>query len=145
VAKMKKVTVFLLFMILFSSACSFAEETDLKPQSICPVMGGEIDKTVYVDFQGQRIYFCCPSCKETFLENPEKYMKKFADDRVLLESVQEFCPVMVGHNLPCFINKNVYTDYNGRRIYFCTTDCKKSFLKEPEKYLKYLSDESLQE
>ena len=141
---MKKLTLLLLIFMVSFSAFGFAEKPDLRPQTVCPVMGGKIDKNVHVDYQGQRIYFCCPSCKETFLKEPEQYMKKIADDRVLLESVQEFCPVMTGHNLPCFINKNIYTDYNGRRIYFCTKDCKKSFLKEPEKYLRYLSDESLQ-
>jgi YHS domain-containing protein len=140
---MKKLTLLLLIFMVSFSAFGFAEKPDLKPQTVCPVMGGKIDKNVHVDYQGQRIYFCCPSCKETFLKEPEKYMQKFADNRVLLESVQEFCPVMVGHNLPCFINKNIYTDYNGRRVYFCTKDCKKSFLKEPEKYLKYLNDENL--
>jgi len=140
---MKKLTLLFLIFMISISACSSSEGTDLKPQSICPVMGGKIDKKVYVDYQGQRIYFCCPSCKETFLKEPEKYMKKLADDRVLLESVQEFCPVMADHNLPCFINKDIYTDYNGRRVYFCTTDCIKSFLKEPEKYLKILNNENL--
>jgi YHS domain-containing protein len=140
---MKKLTLLLLIFMVSFSAFGFAEKPDLKPQTVCPVMGGEIDKNVHIDYQGQRIYFCCPACKETFLKEPEKYMKKLADDRVLLESVQEFCPVMAGHNLPCFINKNIYTDYKGRRVYFCTKDCKKSFLKEPEKYLKYLDDENL--
>jgi len=143
---MKKLTLFLLatMMALFS-AFTCAEKTDLKPQTVCPVMGGEIDKNVHVDYQGQRIYFCCSSCKETFLKKPEKYMKKFADNGILLESVQEFCPVMTGHSLPCFINKNIYADYKERRVYFCTTECKRSFLKNPEKYLEYLSSESVKE
>jgi YHS domain-containing protein len=142
---MKKLTLFLLTLLALFSACGFAEETDLKPQTVCPVMGGEIDTDVYVDYQGQRVYFCCSSCKEDFLKEPEKYMKKLADDKILLESVQEFCPVMTEHSLPCFINKNIYADYKGRRIYFCTTDCKKNFLEEPEKYLEYLSSESIKE
>ena len=100
---MRRLTIFLLILALSLFTFGFAEQTDLKPQTVCPVMGGKIDKNVSVDYQGQRIYFCCPSCKETFMKEPEKYMKKFADDGILLESVQEFCPVMTGHNLPCFI------------------------------------------
>ena len=44
-----------------------------KPQTICPVMGGKIDKKVYADYQGKRVYFCCTSCREEFKKDPEKY------------------------------------------------------------------------
>lgn len=45
-------------------------------QETCPVMGGEIDKDIYVDYQGRRIYFCCPGCPEEFQKDPEKYIEK---------------------------------------------------------------------
>ncbi len=141
---MKKLTLILLIFLLSFSAFVFAEETDLKPQTVCPVMGGKIDKDVYVDYQGQRIYFCCPSCKEAFMKEPERYMKKLSDNGVLLESVQEFCPVMTGHWIHCFVDKNTYTDYKGRRVYFCSADCRKTFLEDPEKYLEYLNSEDIQ-
>ncbi len=110
-----------------------AENADLKPQANCPVMGGKIDKDVYVDYQGQRVYFCCSSCKENFLKDPEKYFEKIQDDGVLLESVQKKCPVMGGD-----IDKSVFTDYKGRRVYFCCASCKNKFIEDPEKYLKNL-------
>jgi YHS domain-containing protein len=77
--------IFLLVIMFSFSAIGFAEEIDLKPQTVCPVMGGKIDKAVYVDYEGERIYFCCSSCKDEFLKEPEKYMKKIEDDHVLLE------------------------------------------------------------
>mgnify|MGYP000078865418 CR=1 FL=1 len=43
-------------------------------QTTCPVMGGEINKDIYVEHEGRRVYFCCPGCPETFKENPEKYL-----------------------------------------------------------------------
>jgi YHS domain-containing protein len=107
---MKKLTMFFIIFLLSSSAFILAEETVLKPQTVCPVLGRAIDKSVYVDYQAQRIYFCCPGCKETFGKNPEKFMKKIAEEGVLLESVQKYCPVMAGHNFPCFIDKNIYSD-----------------------------------
>ena len=93
-------------------------------------MGGKIDKDVYVDYQGQRVYFCCPSCKENFLKDPDKYFEKIEKDGVLLESVQKKCPVMGGD-----IDKKVYTDYKGRRVYFCCASCDAKFKESPEKYL----------
>jgi|WetSurMetagenome_2_1015567.scaffolds.fasta_scaffold00110_1 YHS domain-containing protein len=51
----------------------------LAPQTTCPVMGEPINKDIYVDYKGKRVYFCCNMCPETFKKDPEKYLKKLAD------------------------------------------------------------------
>lgn len=56
-----------------------------EPQTICPVMGGKIDKNVYVDYEGERVYFCCESCKQMFMQDPEKYIEKMEAEGVTLE------------------------------------------------------------
>lgn len=43
-------------------------------QTTCPVMGGKIDPKVYTDYNGRRVYFCCPGCIEKFRKSPEKYL-----------------------------------------------------------------------
>jgi len=53
---------------------------------MCPVMGGEVDKNVYVDYKGKRVYFCCTGCVEEFNKNPEKYMDKMRKEGVILEN-----------------------------------------------------------
>jgi YHS domain-containing protein len=58
---------------------------DPKPQTTCPVLAGNIDKSVYADYQGKRIYFCCTGCDAEFKKNPEKYMKKLQEEGVTLE------------------------------------------------------------
>ena len=45
-------------------------------QTICPVMGGAIDKNVFVEYKGEKVYFCCTQCKGEFEKNPEKYLSK---------------------------------------------------------------------
>jgi YHS domain-containing protein len=45
-------------------------------QTTCPVMGGAIDKTIFVEYKGKKVYFCCKGCPQTFLANPEKYLAK---------------------------------------------------------------------
>jgi len=45
-------------------------------QTICPVMGGAINKEFYTEYKGKKVYFCCPGCKETFEKEPEKYISK---------------------------------------------------------------------
>jgi len=52
------------------------QEKALKPQTICPVMGGEINKNYYIDYKEKRIYVCCPACIKEVKKNPEKYIKK---------------------------------------------------------------------
>ena len=58
---------------------------DQHAQKLCPVMGGKIDKSAYVDYEGKRVYFCCSGCKQTFLENPEKYVKQMESQGIVLE------------------------------------------------------------
>jgi YHS domain-containing protein len=45
-------------------------------QKTCPVMGNPINKDVFVEYNGKKVYFCCPSCKEDFEKDPEKYISK---------------------------------------------------------------------
>jgi YHS domain-containing protein len=56
-----------------------------KPQTVCPVLGGNINKQYYADYKGKRIYFCCAGCDQEFLKNPEKYMQKLEEQGVELE------------------------------------------------------------
>ncbi|MBN2447042.1 MAG: hypothetical protein JXO22_09965, partial [Phycisphaerae bacterium] len=45
-------------------------------QTVCPVMGNEIDHEVFTDYRGVRVYFCCPPCIAKFKSNPEQYIPK---------------------------------------------------------------------
>jgi YHS domain-containing protein len=107
---------------------------ELKNQTHCPVMGGKIDSTAYTDIQGQRVYHCCPMCSAKLKKDPDKYFKKAAAKGVLFENIQTFCPVS-GEKLE---KKEVYTDFEGRRIYFCCKKCRGTFGEDPEKYLTAL-------
>src|SRR6266404_8444920 len=45
----------------------------------CPVMPDEeIDESVFVDWHGTRVYFCCERCKSKFKRDPEKYAAAIA-------------------------------------------------------------------
>jgi len=45
-------------------------------QTTCPVMGGAINKALFTEYQGKKVYFCCDGCKEKFEANPEQYVAK---------------------------------------------------------------------
>jgi YHS domain-containing protein len=43
-------------------------------QTTCPVMeGNKINKDVFVEYKGIKVYFCCNDCKAKFEADPEKY------------------------------------------------------------------------
>ena len=43
-------------------------------QTKCPTCGGEgIDRTVFVEYKGRKVYFCCKHCMDPFQKDPEKY------------------------------------------------------------------------
>jgi YHS domain-containing protein len=46
---------------------------------------------------------------------------------------QKTCPVMGGAS-----NKNVFTEYKGKKVYFCCAACKPKFKADPEKYIAKL-------
>lgn len=46
-------------------------------QKTCPVMeGNPINKNIFVEYKGKKVYFCCKGCPEKFLANPEQYVAK---------------------------------------------------------------------
>ncbi len=102
----------------------------LKSQTICPVMGNAIDTTVYADIQGQRVFFCCSGCISKMKADPDKYFKKAAEQSVLFQNIQTVCPVSGDK-----IDSTIYTDYQGRRIYFCCKQCVTDFQKSPSDVL----------
>ena len=141
----------------------------LKPQETCPVMGGKIDKSFCTIYKDRCVFFCSAMCPEKFKKDPEKYIKKLEAQGVELADksacelhkkhggaaeghegargheaamkmkmkvkVQVTCPVMGDR-----IDKSIYADHGGKRVYFCCDMCPEKFKKDPEKYLKILSD-----
>lgn len=110
----------------------------VKHQTICPVMGGEVNKNLYVDYDGKRIYVCCKGCIETVKKDPAKYIRELEAAGVTLTKTQTTCPVLGGK-----IDNKVYADYKGKRVYFCCSGCIQKFQNDPEKYLKKLETEGV--
>jgi YHS domain-containing protein len=39
-------------------------------------MEGPINKDIFTEYKGKKVYFCCPGCKVEFEKEPEKYLPK---------------------------------------------------------------------
>jgi YHS domain-containing protein len=85
--KMAAVTLALAVCLLFVGGVLAESETGKAAvQTECPIMDGmKINKSVYVDYEGKRVYFCCAGCPNMFKKDPAKHMKKLKDQGVALE------------------------------------------------------------
>lgn len=78
---MKNMLIVVLGLVLALAWTGFAASSPAQGQvqTACPVLGGQINKSLHADYQGERVYFCCPGCIEPFQKNPEKYLKKMEE------------------------------------------------------------------
>lgn len=77
---MKHVTLSLILLV------SFAIPVFAAPQTTCPIMGGEVNKDLYVDVEGKRVYVCCPYCIGEVKKDPGKYIKALEESGQELEA-----------------------------------------------------------
>ena len=62
----------------------------VKNQTTCPVMeGNAINKKLFVDYEGKRIYVCCRGCIGEVNGDPAKYVKKLEAEGITLETVPQ--------------------------------------------------------
>lgn len=58
------------------------EQIKTESQSVCPIMGGVVDKKtaeaegLVREYKGRKYYFCCDGCPEKFDVDPESYINK---------------------------------------------------------------------
>ena len=106
------------------------------PQTTCPVTGKKISKKLYVDHQRKRIYVASRRARRTVKKDPAKYIKQIEAQGITLDEAvnpQTSCPIM---HQP--INKNLYVDYQGKRLYVCCHACVAEARRNPAKYIKQL-------
>lgn len=84
---LKNIRTVLLIVFAFSIGTALAADNSTHEQKTCPVMGGTINKDIYADYEGKRVYFCCDACISTFKKDPAKYISKLEGEGVVLTNV----------------------------------------------------------
>lgn len=139
---MKKFLIVTLILTFISVGFLFAKEGGkTKVQTKCPICKMEVNKELHADYKGKRVYFGCNGCPDEFNKNPEKYIKQLESEGITLEKspvLQTKCPIC-----EMDINKNLFADYQGKRVYFGCSGCPDEFNKNPEKYIKQLESEGI--
>ena len=83
--KRRNLTTALMAAIVAIGITTYAEKQEPpKKQTVCPVMGGKINKAEYADVKGKRIYVCCPGCIKLIEAKPKVYIKKLEDAGVAI-------------------------------------------------------------
>jgi len=69
-------------------------------QTTCPVSGERLEnKSVYTDFEGHRIAFCCEKCRGTFNEDTQKFLSEMdAPDKMEKDQEEHNHSGHEGHN-----------------------------------------------
>ena len=63
------------------------KKKEVKAQTTCPVEGGKIDRAVFKEYDGKRVYFCCNGCPAEFRKAPAKYISQLEKEGVTLDRV----------------------------------------------------------
>ena len=110
-------------------------------QKTCPVMGGQIDKELYVEQDGKRIYVCCAACLDKVENDFSKHTLKLEESGQNPEitgnsdakemSSPKTCPVMGGE-----IDKELYVESEEQKIYICCPGCESRVKENPLHYLE---------
>lgn len=99
-------------------------------EAIDPVCGMTVEVAGaehWTEYEGQSYYFCCAGCKESFEQNPPKYL---AQPTPSGEAIDPVCGMSVD-----IATAKYMSEYEGQLYYFCAPGCKLSFDKTPQKYL----------
>ena len=68
-------------------------------QRTCPVMeDNKIDPSIFTEYKGKKVYFCCPSCKTAFSKNPEKYLDRLPQFSGVLHNDEHKSHSQTGHS-----------------------------------------------
>jgi YHS domain-containing protein len=70
-----------------TGATNQAPRVVVTPQTMCPVeTGNPINKDIFRDYNGKRVYFCCNMCPKVFDKDPARYVKQLEAAGVTLET-----------------------------------------------------------
>ncbi|HJZ67387.1 MAG TPA: YHS domain-containing protein [Blastocatellia bacterium] len=50
----------------FVAKLSKEDQEAIKPNEVCPVSGEPVNRSLSLEFEGRKVYFCCEHCVETY-------------------------------------------------------------------------------
>jgi len=95
-------------------------DDDAKSEAKCPVSGKAINKEVSVDFEGAKVYFCCPGCPGAFNKDTEKFAAKARHQMVETGELKQIhCPITHKD-----MKEGTELEVEGVSVAFCCNNCR---------------------
>jgi YHS domain-containing protein len=88
---MKSILIAVSALLIMGRALA-ADNATPSPQTVCPVMGGKVNKTLFVDYDGKRVYVCCPGCLPDLKQDPAKYISQLEAKGIKLDIAPKPAP-----------------------------------------------------
>ncbi len=105
------------------------QEGNIAIDAICKMKVDIASADIYSDYEGKRYYFCSQYCKDTFEADPEKYREPDVSMQEPQIAVDPICKMDVDT-----ATATLYSDFEGKRYYFCAQYCKDTFDANPVEY-----------
>jgi len=86
----------------------------------------------FVDYKGNRLFFCCGGCKSPLEKDAAKFLTKNAKEKKGVIGAFLFDPVTTERITAD--KAESHSDYNGIRYFFSTEKSKSAFDKQPKRY-----------
>jgi YHS domain-containing protein len=96
----------------------------------CPMSGKPINKTKYVESDGQRAYYCCGNCQGKAKADAKAAVAAAYKDAKAANNKK--CPVS-GHDIDAKKAKEM--TWQGQKVMLCCGDCVAAFNKDPMLYV----------
>jgi YHS domain-containing protein len=97
-----------------------AEDKGEEYKALCPVSGKAVDESAFVEYNGGKVFFCCPNCPGAFKKDTAKFAAKANQQLVgTKQAVAVKCPI-AGRPL----NPATAIDVQGVKVAFCCNNCK---------------------
>jgi hypothetical protein len=73
----------------FASQKEANKENKAEYQTKCPVTGRKINKVVYFEYKGVKIYACCRGCIPTIKDKPGKFLQHLKNEKIKLDKTKK--------------------------------------------------------
>ena len=112
---------------------TLTEDTPPSGNAIDPICKMDVDiatATLVSEYNGRQYYFCAQYCKDTFDADPEKYKDEdIREPKIPDIAIDPICKMDV-----VTASSELFSDYEGKRYYFCAPYCKETFDADPATY-----------
>ncbi|NNH01079.1 heavy metal translocating P-type ATPase [Acinetobacter sp. ANC 5414] len=137
------------------SSCCAKQDSVLELVKVDPVCGMNVPESseYYFEYLGKKYLFCCDSCKQKFIKNPEAYLQETKPKsgcgcankaKVVAASssccggqkaeAEQYSDPVCGMTVTDL--SKPHTEYSGQLYYFCCQSCLNKFQANPEQYLE---------